>query len=386
MIQILHYTNKNPFLNDLEAIGAHDLSYWSQSNATLADTLIEYAGRVCYHSTDRMGNSKGFITDRLREGHEDIIEHASVTICYEPQDLMGIDCNAWPRFNRYIASTQDADGLVIVTANLRAWLQILANDQALMPSEVDRLRALLQRVSPQVFGSFADPFYEGPYIPYPAQVWRSVGQAKVTLLAANYEMWGDQGKGIAFFDPVRGKITNDCVVWREPNRGIAYWDQHGTATFLIEGVSRAFSHQMVRYRKNFSYSQESQRYVDLAKGQWQAIIPPAIANNPQALDRFNAFCADAEQAYADLRGMGIRKEDSRFLLLNATETRMVVSGSFDAWKHFLWQRALDKAAQWEIRHVGQAILKTLWGMAPDVFDREMDALIAMPGKDKVKLI
>jgi thymidylate synthase (FAD) len=361
MITIAHRTMRNPFLNDLEALGAHDLSYWSQSNVTLADTLIEYAGRVCYHSTDRMGSAPGFITDRLREGHEDIIEHASVTICYEPQDLMGIDCNAWPRINRYTASTQDADGLVIVTANLRAWLQILANDQALMPSEADRLRALLQRVSPQVFGSFADPFYEGPYIPYPAQVWRSVGQAKVTLLAANYEMWN------------------------VPGRGIAYWDQHGTASFLIEGVSRAFSHQMVRYRKNFSYSQESQRYVDLVKGEWQAIIPPAIANNPQALDRFNTFCADAEQAYADLRGMGIRKEDSRFLLLNATETRMVVSGSFEAWKHFLWQRALDKAAQWEIRHVGQAILKTLWGMAPDVFDREMDTLIAMPEKDKVAL-
>ena len=104
MITIAHSTAKNPFLNDLETIGTHDLSYWQQSDATLADKLIEYAGRVCYHSTDRMGNSKGFIMDRLREGHEDIIEHASITIGYRPNDLTGIDCNAWPRINRYTAS------------------------------------------------------------------------------------------------------------------------------------------------------------------------------------------------------------------------------------------------------------------------------------------
>lgn len=363
MIKILHYTNRNPFLNDLEIIGNHDLSYWKQSTATEVDKLIEYAGRVCYHSTDRMGAAPGFIMDRLREGHADIVEHGSVTISYSPKDMIGIDYNSWAHINRYTASTETPDGHVIVTANLRAWRDIFATNDALTSPQADQLQALFCQVSPQVFGPFTEIVSTARYIPYPALIWRSVGQARITLLAANYEQFDDTSN--------------------YPDR-VKYWDQHGTATFLIEGVSRAFSHQMVRYRK-LSFSQCSQRYIDLAKGQWQAIIPPAIANNPQALDRFNAFCADAEQAYADLRDLGIRKEDARFLLPNATETRMVVSGSFADWKHFLWQRALDKAAQWEIRHVGQAILKTLWGMAPDVFDREMDALIAMPEKDKVAL-
>lgn len=370
MIQILHYTTKNHFLNDLETLGNHDLSYWRQVNATEVDKLIEYAGRVCYHSTDRMGNSPGFIMDRLREGHADIVEHGSVTICYDPKSeegLAGVYWREWANLNRYTAATETPSGHVIVTANLRAWHDILAcrdYQNGLMPHELDQLQALLCRVSPQVFGPFAEVLPVGQYIEYPALIWRSVGQGRVTLLAANYRQ----------FD------NSDLYVDR-----MKYWDRHGTASFLIEGVSRAFSHQMVRYRK-LSYSQESQRYVDLAKGEWGAIIPPSIADLPDAMIEMADFWEIAEAKYARLRSLGIRKEDARFLLPNAAETRMVISGSFDAWKHFLWQRALDKAAQWEIRHIGQAILKTLWGMASDVFDREMTELDAMPDKDKVQLV
>jgi thymidylate synthase ThyX len=38
-----------------------------------------------------------------------------------------------------------------------------------------------------------------------------------------------------------------------------------------------------------------------------------------------------------------------------------------AWSHFLWLRAVDKAAQWEIRALGQAVLHVLYWLAPAVF-------------------
>lgn len=38
--------------------------------------------------------------------------------------------------------------------------------------------------------------------------------------------------------------------------------EHWTATFAIEGISRACSHQLVRHRMA-SYSQQSQRYVKM---------------------------------------------------------------------------------------------------------------------------
>ena len=144
---------------------------------------------------------------------------------------------------------------------------------------------------------------------------------------------------------------------------------HGAATFLLDGISRAASHQLVRHRLA-SFSQESQRYVDLGKiaqsGVEMTVIPPAIAQNPEARARFEQAMRDLEQAYGELRALGIRKEDSRFLLPNAAITRIVVTMDFGAWRHFCWLRC-DKAAQWEIRAMGQEVLKMLYAIAPDVF-------------------
>lgn len=105
-------------------------------------------------------------------------------------------------------------------------------------------------------------------------------------------------------------------------------------------------------------SQESQRYVDLEKGGWSAIVPPSIAENPDALAVLDGFWGDAEVAYAKLRDLGIRKEDARFILPNAAETRLVVTMSLSGWQHFISLRD-DKSAQWEIRHVAQMVKEML---------------------------
>ena len=84
------------------------------------------------------------------------------------------------------------------------------------------------------------------------------------------------------------------------------------------------------------------------------MIPPAIAENPEALATLNAAWQADEEAYAKLRSLGIRKEDARFLLPNAAETRFVVTMSMFGWKDFLYQRDTKKA-QWEIRSVAQMV-------------------------------
>ncbi len=140
---------------------------------------------------------------------------------------------------------------------------------------------------------------------------------------------------------------------------------HNTATFLIEGISRAATHQIVRHRLA-SVSQESQRYVDLDKGGWGFIMPPAIAANPEARPILDRAWEDLTAAYRALRALGIRKEDARFLLPNAAETRLVLTMNFRAWAHFCWMRC-DRAAQWEIRAVALEILRQLHALAPGVF-------------------
>ena len=105
-------------------------------------------------------------------------------------------------------------------------------------------------------------------------------------------------------------------------------------------------------------------------GDWQAIRPPAVAENSAAAAVMEEFWRQAEERYAELRQLGIRKEDARFLLPNAAETRILATMNFAAWSHFLWLRAVDKAAQWEIRELGQAVLQMLYGIAPEVFGEQ----------------
>ena len=73
----------------------------------------------------------------------------------------------------------------------------------------------------------------------------------------------------------------------------------------------------------------------------------------------DAYLAIRQKAYDKLRQLKVRKEDARFVLPSGMETRLVVTMPLQGWSHFIWLRAVDKAAQWEIREVGQAILTML---------------------------
>ncbi|MBW7885889.1 MAG: FAD-dependent thymidylate synthase, partial [Caldilineaceae bacterium] len=109
------------------------------------------------------------------------------------------------------------------------------------------------------------------------------------------------------------------------------------------------------------YDREMQEWAD----RFQAIIPPKFG--PKETSGFIAAIEQAAQTYANLRALSIRKEDARFLLPNAAATRIVTTMNFAAWSHFFWLRAVDKAAQWEIRAMGQEALKMLYTIAPTVF-------------------
>ncbi|NPV09732.1 MAG: FAD-dependent thymidylate synthase [Anaerolineae bacterium] len=145
--------------------------------------------------------------------------------------------------------------------------------------------------------------------------------------------------------------------------------EHASATFDISGISRACSHQLVRHRIA-SYSQESQRYVDMADPEF--VVPPSVAADPEASAAFERFCDTVGAAYRELRERGVRKEDARFVLPNATATRIVVTMNFRSWRHFIKLRGLDPAAQWEIREVAWRVLEALHEQAPSVFGDLMD--------------
>jgi len=140
--------------------------------------------------------------------------------------------------------------------------------------------------------------------------------------------------------------------------------EHASLTFEISGTSRVCTHQLVRHRIA-SYSQESQRFVDLSDPEF--VVPPSIAEKPTAMEVWDELVGRMKEAYRELRRLGVSKEDARFLLPNATATRIVVTMNLRELRHFFKVRC-DRAAQWEIRALAREMLKLAYQVAPSVFE------------------
>ena len=139
--------------------------------------------------------------------------------------------------------------------------------------------------------------------------------------------------------------------------------EHVSFTFAVEGVSRVLTHQLVRHRLA-SYSQQSQRYV--AENDCECIMPPSIARRPEAMAKFTALMATVQQSYNELTQMGIPREDARYCLTNATETKIVISMNARSLLHFFTVRCCRRA-QWEIRQLAEAMLVEVRRVAPLLF-------------------
>lgn len=140
--------------------------------------------------------------------------------------------------------------------------------------------------------------------------------------------------------------------------------EHAYATFRIRGISRACSHQLVRHRL-CSFTQKSQRYVN--EENFSYVIPPSISEDPKAKKVFEEFMENARSTYKKLKDMGIKSEDARFVLPNATETEIVLTANFRELRHIISLRK-QNSAQWEIRRVAEKMLEILKQHAPSVFE------------------
>ncbi len=162
--------------------------------------------------------------------------------------------------------------------------------------------------------------------------------------------------------------------------------EHGSVSFYLTGVSRSLTHELVRHR-HFSYSQLSQRYVP--ERQAAMVEPDVIAGDPELHELFLAATRTSQQAYTELlAGLEERfageqnatlrrkqaRQAARSVLPNATETRMVVTGNYRAWRHFIALRATEHADV-EIRGLAVECLRQLHEIASNVFgDFEISTL------------
>ena len=155
--------------------------------------------------------------------------------------------------------------------------------------------------------------------------------------------------------------------------------EHATYSLLLEGVSRSLTHELVRHRAGFAYSQLSQRYVDESEASF--VVPPAIAGDELLEGAWRTQIEGAQAAYVALVAQlmerygwvadkvhrrKMAREAARGVLPNSTETKIVVTGNARAWRTMLELRS-SEGAELEIRRLAVMVLRVLQVEAPGFF-------------------
>ena len=155
--------------------------------------------------------------------------------------------------------------------------------------------------------------------------------------------------------------------------------EHSQYVVLIEGISRSCSHELVRHRAGWGWSQLSQRYVDESHAAF--VMPPAVIGDAQLEAEWTAQVTAAQAAYvtaverlmARYAGLAdavhrrkMAREAARSVLPNATEVKIVASANVRAWRTMLELR-LGEGAELEIRRMAVVCLRLLQREAPALF-------------------
>ena len=172
--------------------------------------------------------------------------------------------------------------------------------------------------------------------------------------------------------------------------------EHASFTFAVEGVSRSLLAQLTRHRLA-SYSVQSQRYV--GKENFDYIIPPEIDAIPEARELFIKAMENDRETYRELNriltekhtqtniesGMDEKKaasaaskkanEDSRYVLSNACDTKIVMTFNIRSLYNFFSLRCCSRA-QWEIRELACRMLALVKEVSPTLFKNAGPSCVA----------
>jgi thymidylate synthase (FAD) len=159
--------------------------------------------------------------------------------------------------------------------------------------------------------------------------------------------------------------------------------EHAVFTFIFTGISRSLTHELVRHRAGWAYSQLSQRYVD--ESDCNFVEPDLIADDEELHREFVNVLEVIRPAYermttrlaeqigrkypeitdrTTLRKMA--RQAARCVLPNATETKICVTANVRALRHFIELRA-NPAADLEIRRLAVMVCRLMQKEVPNLF-------------------
>ena len=172
--------------------------------------------------------------------------------------------------------------------------------------------------------------------------------------------------------------------------------EHANYSVLLEGVSRSLTHELVRHRAGFAYSQLSQRYVDESEANF--VVPPAMVGDDALMATWRTQVEGAQAVYVGLvaelmeryswvadkvHRRKMAREAARAVLPNATETKIVVTANARAWRTMLELRS-SEGAELEIRRAAVAVLRMLQQEAPGFFS-DFEVYVAADRREAARI-
>lgn len=133
-----------------------------------------------------------------------------------------------------------------------------------------------------------------------------------------------------------------------------------TFTFQIIGVTRAFTHQLVRTR-TASYAQQAQRVVDLSEA--MVSEPETVASSPEAHAVWSDAVKTIQQAYSSLQKLGIPNQDCRGIVPTNIQTNIAVHMNLRVLADLVGKRQ-NLRAQGEYADVVRGMVEEVIGVMP----------------------
>lgn len=165
--------------------------------------------------------------------------------------------------------------------------------------------------------------------------------------------------------------------------------EHVNWSFVAVGISRALTHQIVRHRVGFAFSQLSQQYQDQSEA---TFVAPSHLRHPRAFAAWRRAIETARESYKEIMDalrnsehttdenippkevLRAMRSAARSVLPNATETKIFLTANARALRHFLATRGSILGDE-EMRVFATELLKLIRQESPALFlDFEIEEL------------
>ncbi len=139
--------------------------------------------------------------------------------------------------------------------------------------------------------------------------------------------------------------------------------EHICFTFDIEGISVALSRELLEHRIA-SHTARSTRYN--GEEEFEYYIPGRLSSNEEAMRIYREAMKSANEAYVRLRGLGIGKEEARYVLPMALHTHYIVTMNVRSLINFFMLRLCVRASP-EMRELAMRMYKICVREYPVIF-------------------